>query len=146
MPVTYSVQVLQRNINRLYLPRGEGYRWHDRVVRQMFVACVAAAPMRSGELKGKHRITGKMSNGAYVRAEITNFADHAENVHEGYPRGATTSIPGAIRAKSKKGMSVPRRGRSGRFRTQAVAGQAKNPWLEDACTRVAVIHGGVVIG
>lgn len=138
MVTSYQVQVNRRGINQIYLPRGSGYRWLDRVNLQMFRACVAAAPSRSGELKAGHRASIRAGSQNYVRAEVVNVAKHSEWVHNG--------TYGPIFPRTADLLWVPvRRGSASRTLRPSVNGQAAQPWMEDACTRVALIHGGRVI-
>ena len=49
------------------------------------IACVAAAPSRSGTLKAGHRSFIRGINQWACQADIVNIAEHSEWVHEGVP-------------------------------------------------------------
>lgn len=133
---------------------GQGGRWIHMVAQQMEALSIATAPTRSHELADSHIVErtaagpGFFGNQYVAAYTITNFAPHAENVHEGYPRGATVSIPDAIWADSDEGMSVPRIPGQAfpRTRRQSVAGQARQPWMDNACTAVAARYGAIPYG
>ena len=137
MPVTYTVTVLKSRIDSEFLPGGQGYRWMDRVKLAMHTAAVAAAPARSGVLKASHRSYARGYGGSRVDVQIVNTAEHAEWVHGGtdeiYPDGDFLWVPiypGAVK-RSKRAY---------------VRGQKANPWLDRACTAIAMSEGAVVYG
>lgn len=152
MPVVSSFHFLERNMRKQYLPGGQGWKWHYRLTVQMVNACRAASPVRSGNLRDHHKITGRRSNGKYIRANIVNDADHAEYVHGGtgpalagldgdgwlyLPAGG----PSVKNSRTRyPGQAFPRK------RLRQVRGQIANPWLDNACAKVAVMHGGQIIG
>jgi hypothetical protein len=149
MPTTYRVQVYEANIQRMFLPMGSGYRWMDKVRLQMHRAAVSSAPSRSGALAAAHRSSILPGSNQYqVRMEITNVSDHAEFVHEGTNRRP----PGKLYAFGPGGPGrntvSPHAGQHfGKFYgTRGLAGQRPNQWLDKACTRIAVQHGGIVFG
>lgn len=137
--VVYDVDVYRLQLARMYVPGGEAYRWLDRVRLSMHRACVAGAPMRSGELKGAHRSFIRGFNQYRARAQIVNDAEHALWVHEG-----TT---GPIFPKKGKFLYLPAGGGHPKKRLRyPVPGQDANPWIDDACSRIARRHGGITYG
>ena len=139
MPLAYQVTVYKTQLQRQFQSGGQGYRWLDKVKLQMHRACVAGAPSRSGQLKASHRSFIRGINQWACRAEIINTAEHALWVHEG------TTTP--ITPESAAYMLVPvAPGATRRFRAKEVRGQRANPWMDDACTRIGILHGDVAIG
>lgn len=134
MAFSYRTEVYRRNLQAQFQVGGQGYRWLDKVKLAMHTASVAAAPVRSGNLKASHRSYIRGINQWACRAEVRNISDHAEWVHEGTdsPIEPTDSeflwvpvAPGAVR-RSKRAY---------------VRGQKSNPWLENACASVAMGFG-----
>lgn len=143
MATGYRVQVYRSNIARV-MKVGDGNRWIYRVSIEMMRAARAEAPSRTSALKRAHRVTRGIGTNQYMaRYHIVNDAEHAEWVHEG-----TSTI------YSPKKMRVPRRPNPLRGAAlpnamtrprSEVRGQAANPWLDRACTRVSLRYGAVAI-
>lgn len=138
MPTIYTgTTVYRRNIASQFQRGGQGYRWLDRVRLSMHRACVSAAPARSGELKGAHRSRIRGLNQYAAFAEVWNVAEHASWVHDGtngpiYPHGDYLWVPRA-------------RGSVWRVKRDSVAGQRAQPWMDSACSRIAMSRGAVKI-
>lgn len=143
MATGYSYRIYYNNIRGLFRSSGPGGRWIYRVSVEMINAARAEAPSRSGGLKRAHRITrGRGANQYAATFHIENTAEHAEWVHGGtagnglgwiYPaRGARLRLP----AGNGFPASRPRR----------VHGQKENPWLDRACTQIAMRYGAVPVG
>lgn len=148
MAITYTVTVLKRNIARDYLPGGQGWRWMDRVRLKMHAACVKDAPSRTGNLAGSHRSFARGFGGNRVDVRVLNTADHAEWVHEG-TNGASAPedwlyIPAGGPGRNTVSPYAGNFYSKGRYRY--VRGQLSNPWLENACSRVARQNGALEIG
>lgn len=132
----YRVRIYYGEISRLYQRGGPGDGWIYRVSVAMINESRLEAPTRSGDLKRSHYVERSRANQYAATYNIGNTAEHAEWVHQGtarwiYPTSGTfLSVPVApgSRQRSKK----PR-----------VRGQDPNPWLDRACTRVAMRYGAV---
>lgn len=135
----YNVTVFYRNIAGLYRRGGPGGGWIYRVSQDMIRASRAEAPRRSGDLRDAHYVTrGRVGNQYMQSYNIGNSAEHAEWVHRGtarwiYPDGDFLLVPVAP-------------GASRRMKKPRVRGQDANPWLDRACTRVAIRYGAVPTG
>ena len=146
MPVTYDVEIYRLNIASQFLRGGQGYRWLDTLRLKMHRACVSAAPMRLGTIKGLHRSTIVGRNQYAADAQISNLAEHAGYVHGGtgdhYGPGWRVLPPGGPGRNSVS----PYVGKSfGKKAVKKVAGQKSNPWIEDACTRISQQAGAIRI-
>lgn len=137
MPVGYRVEVYYKALNRATVGRGgPGGGWIYRVSRAMIAEARAEAPVRSGDIKGAHRINRDRGGNQWVqRYNISNGSDHAEYVHEG--------TSGPIRPKTSRKLVLPPGGGYPKILVGEVSGQRANPWLERACTRVAMRYGAV---
>lgn len=143
MPVTYTVTVLKSRIESEFLPGGQGYRWMDRVRLAMHTAAVAAAPSRTNTLRAAHRSYARGYGGSRVDVRIVNDAEHAEWVHG----GTANNGEGRIEPKHKDYLWVPIAPNSTyRVYRGSVKGQKANPWLDRACTAIAMSQGAVVYG
>lgn len=149
MATTYTVDIYRLQIARMYQVGGEGYRWLDRVRLAMHTACVNAAPSRTGTLKRAHRSSIRGTNQYKARAEVENIAQHAEWVHQG-----TDWIEGVMRVPRQRGplrgAALPKRAvfyTNGKGKNATgVEGQTANPWMDEACTRIARRPGTISIG
>lgn len=146
MAVSYRVQVYRRNISAI-MKAGQGNRWIYRVSVEMMSAAKADAPSRTNTLRRSHRISRMPGTNQYMaRYSIENTADHADWVHDG-----TSYISGVMRVPKTpgpaRGADLPRSqifwtdGLNGR--PMGVRGQNANPWLERACSRVAMRYGAI---
>lgn len=144
MALGFSYQIYYRNIRGLYRRGGPGGGWIYRVSVAMMNEARAEAPTRSGTLKRSHSISrGRGVNQYAATYHVSNSAEHAEWVHGGTAGGGT----GRIYPKSANFLLVPSRiGATSRARRKSVKGQKPNPWLDTACTRVAIRYGGVPVG
>lgn len=141
MVTTYSVTVYRSKVAAEFLPGGQGYRWMDKVRLAMHSGAVAKAPARSGTLKASHRSFARGFGGNRVDVRIVNTAEHAEWVHEG------TKMVEPIEPVESEFLWVPiREGSLARTKRPYVRGQHANPWLDEACTAVALSQGAVVYG
>lgn len=145
--ITYDVKVYRLELARMYQTGGEGYRWLDKVRLAMHRACERDAPSRTNTLRDAHRSFIRGTNQYAANATVVNDAEHAEWVHFGtdgavaddffyLPKGGpgrNTVSPYAGRRFSKKKVAY-------------VAGQNPNPWLDNACSRIARRNGGITIG
>lgn len=140
MPVSYRVEVYYKRLNRATVGRGgPGGGWIYRVSRQMIIEARAESPVRDGTIKASHRIRREQYGNQWVqRYNISNVADHAEYVHGG--------TQGPIRPASGKAMVLPPGGGYPRMVVKSVRGQSANPWLDRACSRVAMRYGAVPTG
>lgn len=139
MPVTYRVEVLHRNVARQFLRGGQAYRFMDRLREAMHRACVMDAPVRSGEVKRSHRSYARGRNGYRTDVRVENISNHAAFPHEG-----TT---GPIFPVTANFLIVPiAPGSSQWVRRKSVAGQKANPWIDNACARVARTRGAIDVG
>lgn len=140
MAVGYSYQVYYRNIRGLYRRGGPGGGWIYRVSTQMMAEAKREAPARSGSLRRAHSISrGRGVNQYAATYHVVNSSDHAAYVHFG-----THFRP--PRPRIKKAMVLPPGNGYGRLVAKKVKGQDRNPWLDRACTRVAIRYGGVPVG
>lgn len=136
-------RVYDSRIDSLFTPNTTDLgRFGNTILRQSLVYARNLAPDRSGRLKRSHRSRGYLKRGPYnLAAKVENFAPYALFVHEG-----TT---GPIFAKGSKSLVVPARTNRGSafiytgtknianigrlvVTRDSVAGQAANPWLEEA--------------
>lgn len=135
--VAYSfTQVLRKNLMAEYQVGGQGYRWMDRVRFAMHkeAEVLAAGFTRSGEILRSHRSEVKGLNQWACGAIVYNTAEHALWKHNGtvgpiYPDGRFLFIPAGYGHGAK--------------RLRSVRGQAGQPWLDDACSMVAMGYGAV---
>lgn len=144
MPVTYRVEVLHRNVNRIFLRGGDGYRFMDRLRAAMHRRCEIEARSTMGNkapptdpewsrrpgpsIAQSHRSYARGRGGYRTDVRVENIAPHAPFVHGGTqgpirPRGAALSTPYGAK--------------------KSVRGQAANPWLERACVAVSRTRGAV---
>lgn len=135
MAYAYRVTVYRANLARQFQPGGQGGRWLDRLRLAMHRACVAEAPVRSGDIKRSHDSFMRGINQYASRATIWNTSEHAEWVHEGvagriFPDGDFLWVP-------------IRRGSAARVKRTSVRGQAANPWMDRACQSIARRNGAV---
>lgn len=148
MAVTSRVTVYRKNISAI-MKVGQGSRWIYRVSTEMVATARAEAPSRSGSLRRAHRINRLPGTNQYMaRYSIQNTAEHADWVH-----GGTGYIDGVMRVPKvpgpARGAVLPKSqvfwtdGLNGR--PSGVRGQSANPWLDRACSRVAMRYGAVPI-
>lgn len=139
MAYAYKTTVYRKNLQAQFQRGGQGYRWLDRVRLAMHRAAERSAPVRSSQLRRSHNSYIRGINQWACVAQIENTAPHALFVHDG------TTTP--ITPTDGPYMRVPvARGATRRFNAKAVRGQAANPWLANACTKVAMRNGAVPIG
>jgi hypothetical protein len=148
MAIRYDVTVYRLQLARMYQSGGEGYRWLDKVRLAMHRACERSAPSRTNTLVRAHRSSIRGTNQYAANAVVENNADHAEYVHFGtsgsfapedwiyLPAGG----PGRNTVSPYAGQRFTKK------RLRHVAGQEPNPWLDDACSRIARRNGAVTIG
>lgn len=149
MAKAYRVIVYRPKIARLFKAGGVADRWLYRVSSQMITASRKAAPARTGELSKSHRIAkgSRWGNQYQSRYTIENFSRYAKWVHDGtkgsYAGGGYLYLPaggpGRNTVSPYRGQQFPK------IRVRGVKGQAPNPWLDEACTKVSVRHGAVII-
>jgi hypothetical protein len=149
MPMTYRVHVLRRSLSAQFQVNGQAERWLDRLGRRMFTASRNAAPSRTNTLRNAHRLAKPRGINQFAcDIRIENLADHAAFVHGGtstiYPEDNWLFLPpggpGRNTTSPYAGQSFPGK------RLRSVAGQAPNPWLDDACTRIAKSVGAIEYG
>ena len=142
----YRVTVYERELKRLFNKGQPADRFIYKVSARMMAESRSRTPVRSGELRNAHIITRGSrigSNQYQSRYSIENVSDHAGYVHDG-----------TLGSISADGMSLPEGGPSAKNsktrwpgqtfskRTKyEVRGQRANPWLEEACTVVAMRYG-----
>jgi hypothetical protein len=138
--VIVSVQVYRSAIARDYQVGGQGYRWLDKVKLAMHTLAVQKASgfVRSGEILRGHRSEILGINQYSCYATIYNVAEHSEWVH-----GGTT---GPIYPEEGVWLYLPPGNGFRKKRLRSVAGQKANPWLEEACSAVAMGYGAIPIG
>lgn len=134
MATAYSVRVYRNRIPPIFRAGGEGNRWMYRVSVAMMRESIARAPARTGQLKSRHRISPARSANQYAATfQITNDSDHAGYVHDG-----TT---GPILPSNATRLVLPAGGGYPKIFAKSVSGQRANPWLDNACTTVAIRYG-----
>lgn len=140
MPVIVSTQVYRNQIAAIFQQGGEGYRWLDLVKLAMFTASVANAPVRSTVLQNSHESEIRGLNQYSCIATIYNTAEHAEWVHGG------TLDKAPIFPNDGPFMYIPAGNGYGRKKLRSVAGQKANPWIDEACTAIAMGYGAFPVG
>lgn len=141
MPYSYNVTVYRRNLQAQFQTGGQGYRWLDKVRLAMHRACVREASefRRSGDIMSSHSSSIRGINQWACHAEVANDSDHAWFVHAG--------TKGYIYPKDADALWVPVAPFSNRRRWKdRVDGQASNPWIDRACTGIALRNGAVPYG
>lgn len=149
MAVSYRVTVYRENLARIFRSGGDADEWIFKVSSAMMKAAIKDAPNRTGTLAAAHRIEkgSRWGNRYQSRYTIQNISDHAEFVHEG-TRGSRPASgfiylpaggPGRNTVSPYIGQSFPK------IRVRGVKGQMANPWLEDACSRVSMRYGAVLV-
>lgn len=143
MAVGYSYQVFYRNIRGLYARGGPGGGWIYRVSVDMMRESKAEAPKRTRALANAHSITrGRGVNQYAATYHVVNSSDHAEHVHF----GTANNGAGYIYPTNATRLSLPAGNGFPRMAPRRVRGQRANPWLDRACTRVAIRYGGTPVG
>lgn len=133
----------------LFLPSGTAGRWIHRVSDNMEALVTATTPTRSGWLEKQNYVkrvaaTSSFFGNQYVASyEVGNNARYADYVHSGTrPHGG-----GWMRLPAGgPGVNTVSRYRGQRFSKKVlrfVDGQTPNPWLNDACARVAMSYGAI---
>lgn len=138
MTYSYSVTVYRRNLQAQFQVGGQGYRWLDKVRLAMHRGCVREASeiRRTGVLAASHNSSIRGINQWACRAEVENTAEHALWVHQG--------TKGYIYPTDAEALWVPVAPYSNRRRWKdRVDGQTANPWMDRACTAVAIRNGAV---
>lgn len=137
MAYAYRVTVYRRNLSAQFQPGGQGGRWLDDLRQTMHRACEreAATFVRSGEILRSHDSFMRGVNQFRSEATIWNTADHAEWVHQG--------VPGRIFPDGDFLWVPIRKGGASRTKRTSVRGQKANPWMDRACTRIAMANGAV---
>lgn len=143
MAVGFGYQIYYRELAGEFRSRGQGGRWINMVGKQMLILSKNQAPSRSGKLRRSHgKSRGRVGVGfgnQYTQVyHIYADAPHAEYVHEG------THSP--ITAKGGGRMRLPAGGGYGVLYRKSVRGQKANPWLDRACTTIAIRYGGTPVG
>jgi hypothetical protein len=146
--ITYNVDVYRLQLARMYQSGGEAYRWLDKVRLAMHRACERNAPDRTGGLRRAHRSNIRGRNQYLAHAEVINDAEHASFVHLGTSGSVAPEDwlylspggPGRNTVSPYAGQSFSKK------RLRHVAGQAPNPWMDEACSRIARRQGGITIG
>ena len=135
--ITARHEIYRRNINAQFLPGGQAAGWMDRMGRQMMLACMREAPGRSGELRRAHRWgRNKNPGGSRYTFTVENVAEYAAWVHD----GTITRPPKAV---GKKKMRIPASAGHPAVYGAEFRGQRANPWLDQACSRIARRNGAV---
>lgn len=143
MGIGYSYRVYYKDIRGLYKRDGPGGGWIYRVSRDMMREAKADVPKRTRALMNAHSVTRERGVNQYAATyKVSNSSEYAEYVHEGTARNGK----GWIRPRGGKGLALPAGGGYGRLVLKKVRGQEANPWLDNACTRVAIRYGGVPVG
>lgn len=142
MAVGYSYRIYYNEIRGLFRTNGEGGRWLYRVSVAMINEARREAPSRSGQLKRAHRLTRGRANQYAATFHIVNESDHADFVHG----GTAGNGAGYIYPTSSSRLTLPPGGGFPAIAARRVHGQKANPWLDRACTRVAMRYGGVPVG
>lgn len=111
MPTIVRETIFDSQIERLFLPPQSAWKWMEKVGREQYDLTVAAAPVRSGELKKSFNLA-VLPNGKY-RAFYTvgSYSPHADYVIFGttppiYGSGNFMSKPRRIKGGKGK-MSTP---------------------------------------
>lgn len=149
MAVSYRVTVHRTNLAAMFRGRGEANTWIYSLSSRMISAARTGAPNRTGSLAAAHRIArgSRWGNAYQSRYTIENVSPHAEYVHEG-TNGATSESgfmilgaggPGRNTVSPYAGQSFPR------IKKMTVRGQAPNPWLEEACVKVGMRAGAMIV-
>lgn len=141
MSFSYSVTVYRRNLQAEFQVGGQGYTWMDKVRLEMHTRAKAAAAgfTRSGDILNSHRSYQRGINQWACRFEIINESDHAKYKHQG--------TYGPIVPTDSPFLWVPARPMgTWRIARASVNGQIGQPWLDNACTSVALGYGAVPYG
>lgn len=143
MAVGFTVRIDRKALSGEFQTRGQAGRWIRMVGREMLALSKNQAPSRSGGLRRSHGISrGRvgMGWGNQYAAAYNIYADagHAEYVHQGTRSPITARGGGKMRLSPGGGYGVLYR--------RSVRGQKANPWLDRACTAIAIRFGGVPIG
>lgn len=143
MAVNFSYQVYYRNIRGLYRRGGPGGGWIYRVSRDMMREAKIEVPKRTQALKRAHGIRrGVGANQFAATYHVTNSSDHAEHVHFGTAGNGV----GYIYPTNSSRLRLPAGNGFPGMAPRRVHGQRANPWLDRACTRVAIRYGGTPVG
>lgn len=134
MAEPFIVTVYDVELSALFDRMGTVGKPMTRLQREVFLASIAAAPARSGEIKRSHVNRGARKAGPYrIRGFIQNEAPHAAYVYKG--------TSGPITPKRRKVLRLAAGGGHGVVFTKRVRGQRANPWMERAARTVLSRHG-----
>lgn len=149
MPQTYRVTIYRRNIAGIFRTNGEGGRWIYRVSVAMMREARKGAPARTGSLRDAHRISRDHGANQYAATfNVSNVAEHAEWVHGGTAGKGTGYIYPKQEVNSDGNYSrlvIPAGNGYRKISALKVKGQKPNPWLDEACARIAIRYGAVPI-
>ena len=81
--VGYRTRIYYNEINKMYLPRGEGDTISRRIGKDILKQARMRVPKRSRVLANSHRLERARSNQYMARHVVYANADHALWVHEG---------------------------------------------------------------
>lgn len=152
--VAYKVTVYRRDIDSLFLPTGDAGAWIYKVSVQMINAAKANTPVRSTHLRESHRINRAMVGAGFGNQHVTayrieNVADYAGYVHGGTPDQPDARVylpPSRIGTRNTHSRHAGKVFARKTYTKTGIKGTIANPWLNDACTRVAMEHGAVPVG
>lgn len=145
MAKNFSVRVFDGAINAMFNPGGEAHSETGKIVRDIRLQAIAAAPVRSGELKRGHRANVTPGNfRKKVTGQVYNVAKHAVFVvlgTGGPGRIITSSRPGGyllvrLRPHSWYRWGWARPGMRNGVPRDYVRGQRANDYIERAANRV----------
>lgn len=145
MPTTYTLDISRKNLTGQYRAGGQGRVWLDRVRLTMHRKAESMAPSRTGTLVSSHRSSIRGINQWRCIATIMNIAPHAGWVHGGTDGSEGNPLmvlpaggPGRNTVSPYAGSTFTRR------KKRFVNGQEENPWLDDACTIIAMRFGATL--
>jgi hypothetical protein len=161
MPTEVRVTIYDRNIDAMFMPGGDTWRWLEGVGREHMAMALVEVPRRTNQLAASHNLALTPYKRRGVRYSVGNYARHAYWVHEGTDtpivarHGFTDGgAPKPSRFKSGRvtGMYTPGGlpmlhlkpwGIHGYKSVYAVRGQEANPWIARAAEFALAKYGYV---
>lgn len=144
MAVSHRTTVYRKNIAAMFRPSGEGGRWIRALAFDMKLLATSTAPSRTLTLARSHRVDFERGANQYqATAILSNTAEHAEYVHFGTAGHGGEVMPlaaggpGVNTVSPYAGQAFPKKA------LRYVRGQNANPWLENACVKLARGAGAV---
>lgn len=127
------VTIYDRNLDLLFLPGGDAWKWMEEVGREHLAMALIEAPRRTGALASQHNLALTPYKRG-VRYSVGNYADYAKFVHDG------TIGPIVATGGGFLGPLTPWGPFPGGYIREA-SGQTANPWIENAAKIVLAKYG-----